>query len=164
MSRPFRHRRLAAGAALIAATAVLGGCAPEDYGAEFPKNFAETDRQLTAVQSKVDRRMPMLKREIHTPSLKFRREVRSYQAEFRQMAGHLGKLNKPTGVADAATELTGYMRDEEDEFGAMRTANRGKLPRFAKAAVQQLEESSRDVNRTRPKVAALAREQAAKGS
>lgn len=163
MAHPFRHRRLAAGAALIAAVAVLAGCAPEDYGAEFPQNFAETDRQLTAVQSKVDRRMPILRREIHTPSLKFRREVRSYQAELRKMAGHLGKLNKPTGVEDEANELTGYMRDEEDEFRAMRTANRRKLPRFAKATVRQLEESSRGVRRVRPEVAALARKQA-KGS
>jgi hypothetical protein len=163
MARPFRHRRLA-GAALIAAAGVLGGCAPKDYGAQFPENFAKLDKRLVAVQTTVDRRMPKIRREIHTPSLKLRRELQGYQAEFRKMAGHLGKLNKPTDSEDEANRLTGYMRDEEDEFHALRTANRGKIPRFARAAIQQQKESSHGVHKTRPKVAALARKQAAKGS
>lgn len=164
MSRPSRHRWPAAGAALIAAAALLAGCAPKDYGAQFPQNFAELDKRLVAVQTRVDARMPTIRREIHTPSLKLRRELQAYQAEFRKMAGHLGKLNKPSSSEDEANTLTGYMRDEEDEFHALRTANRGDIPRFAKAALHQQVESSRGVHRWRPKVAALAREQASKGS
>lgn len=160
MSRPSRLRWLVAGAAVISAAVLLGGCAPKDYGADFPDNFAELDTDLGRVQDKVDRRMPALRSEIHTPSLKLRRELRSYQGALRQMAGHLGKLNKPTDVEDEANALTGYMRDEEDEFHAMRDANRGEHRRWANAAIRQLEESSRGVDRMRPKVAALTRKEA----
>jgi hypothetical protein len=166
MFRPFRHRRLAAGAALIAAAAVVGGCTPKDYGADFPKNFAGLNKEIVAHQDKLDKRLPELRTEINHSSLKLRRELRDYQSEAANFAARLSHYNKPEKVEARGNSLAASLRDEEQTLDMLRQANRmidsnknrEGNHRFAHASLTQLADAVRAVDGKRPEVARIGRE------